>query len=380
MLKPLPPHTARLLGPRPLRAWGAPDFVATGRNSCMAYRHLGTVTPATPWLVLHGGPGSGGQPDLLQAFELDRQQVIVPDQRGAGLSRPRGCSAGNHTAQLVADLECLRLKLGIERWCLLAGSWGTVLALCYARQHPQRVERLVLRGAFGLRTAEIRGLLHPHPGRERAVARSPYWPRSPLSSAPRVLARLEQVLQVGAPRVATLRLIRCWNLLELGAALHGMRRSLVHAGGRADQPLASAIRRSWAQLRRKRRQAEAGLDRPGIRAADRRGWQKFRIQSHYLRHQGFLRPGALDRAVSALAGHGLPSDWVHGQFDAVCPPANSAHWVSQTNALQPELARGHWPVAGHLAGEPAMRAALRKIVQTRPEPAAQPVEAVPALG
>lgn len=376
MLKPFPAHTARLLGRRPSGNWPGPAWVATARNSIMAYRRLGPATGES-WLVLHGGPGSGSQPDLLQAFELDRHQVILPDQRGAGLSRPRGRTAGNHTEQLVADLEGLRQKLGIECWSVLAGSWGTVLALRYAQRYPQRVARLVLRGAFGLRQAEIRGLLHPHAIRERCVARSIHWPRAPLSGAPRVLARLEQVLQVGAPRVAALRLIRCWNLLEQGAVLRGMWRSLVHAAGLKDQPLASAIRRNWAQLRRKRRQAEAGLNKPGIGHADRRGWQKFRIQSHYLRHKGFLRPGDLDRAVRALAQHGIASDWVHGRFDAVCPLGNSQRWVGLAQGLLPGLAHGHWPCAGHLAGEAAMGAVLRRVVQSQLVTASR-LAAVPA--
>lgn len=363
MLKPFPPHTAGLLGRSPARNWPEPAWVATARASRMAYRRLGPAA-GEPWLVLHGGPGSGSQPDLLQAFRLERQQVIVPDQRGAGLSRPRGQAAGNHTDQLVADLEVLRQTLGLERWSVLAGSWGTVLALRYAERHPQRVARLVLRGAFGLRRAEIRGLLHPDPRKARRVAQCPDWPRAGLSGFPRVLARLEQVLQVGALGVATLRLVRCWNLLEQGAALRGMRRSLIHAAGLKDQQLAAAIRRSWAQLQRKRRQAQAGLNRPGIRSSDRRGWQKFRIQSHYLRHKGFLRPGELDRAVRALA-QGIPSDWVHGRFDAICPPRNSRQWVSQTDRLKPGLACGHWPLAGHLAGEPGIRAVLWEIVQSQ---------------
>jgi proline iminopeptidase len=303
---------------------------------------------------------------LMQAFQMGKHRVIIPDQRGAGLSSPRGRSAGNHTEQLVADLECLRLELGIARWSVLAGSWGTVLALCYARRYPQRVERLVLRGAFGLRLKEIRGLLHPHSNRGRTVANQRYWPRGPLNSFPHVLAQVEQVLQVGAPRVAGLRLIRCWNLLEQDAALHGMWRSMFHAARLKNSLLAAQIRRSWARLRRNRRQAEAGLNRPGIRHADRRGWQKFRIQSHYLRHKGFLRPGDLDRAVRVLAGHGVPTDWIHGQFDAICPPANSRRWITQTQGVKQGLARACSPVAGHLGGEPAMRAALRQAVQSPP--------------
>jgi proline iminopeptidase len=360
----LPPQPFRRPGFRTNPDWPAPAWVATARQGRMAYRRLGAAE-GEAWLVLHGGPGSGCQSDLLQVFQLDRQQVILPDQRGAGLSRPRGGTAGNHTAQLVADIECLRRQLGIERWSVLAGSWGTVLALRYAERHPQRVERLVLRGAFGLRRAEIRGLLQPDALKERLVARDAHWPSAGLCGFSRVLARLEQVLQLGASRVATLRLVRCWNLLEQGAVLRGMWRSLIHANSLKDPPLATAIRRSWASLRRRRRQAQARLGEPGIRAADRRGWQKFRIQSHYLRHKGFVRPGELDRAVYVLAQQGIPSEWVHGRFDAVCPPSNSRQWVLQTEMLAPGLARGHWPVAGHLGSEAGTRKVLAGIVQQR---------------
>lgn len=360
----LPPSPFRLPGLRTNPDWPAPSWVATARQGRMAYRRLGS-SKGEAWLVLHGGPGSGCQGDLLQAFDLKTQQVVLPDQRGAGLSRPRGGTAGNHTAQLVADIECLRRKLGIERWRVLAGSWGTVLALRYAERYPQQVEQLVLRGAFGLRRAEIRGLLHPDALKEPFVARNSHWPRAGLSGFTRVLARLEQVLQLGAPCVATLRLVRSWNLLEQGAALRGMWRSLVHAAGSNDQPLATAIRRSWTQLRRRRRQARARLEDSGISLADRRGWQKFRIQSHYLRHRGFVRPGELDRAVRVLAQQGIASDWVHGRFDAVCPPSNSRQWVLQAERLAPGLAHGHWPVAGHLGSEAGTRRVLAEIVQKR---------------
>lgn len=327
----------------------------------MAYRRAGLLTGA-PWLVLHGGPGSGSQPGSLQPFNLKKQQVIVPDQRGAGLSRPRAWTVGNHTEQLVADLERLRQQLGIERWSVLAGSWGTVLALSYAQRHPQRVERLVLRGSFALRSAEIDGLLHPHPIRARTVFCNRHWPRAPRSGKARILARLEQLLQFGTPTVATLHAVRCWNLLEQGAALWGMKRSLVSAVMSPEHHLLPAMRRTWAQLKRQQRRATANLNRPGISRDDRRGWQKFRIQSHYLRHRGFVRPGDLDRAVQSLAKNGIPSDWVHGKFDAVCPVSNSQRWIEQTQHQQAGLAHGHWPTAGHLSSEPGMRAALEQMV------------------
>lgn len=359
--------TGLLSQTEPMTRWSKPRFVATARHAQMAYRQIG-VPGVPPWLVLHGGPGSGSQPGLLAPFMLERQQVIVPDQRGAGLSRPRGRTAGNHTDQLVADLERLRQHLGIERWNVMAGSWGTVLALRYAQCHPERVIRLVLRGAFALRWSEIDGVLQPHPTRDRVVWASPHWPRGLRSSGPIVLARLVRLLQFGTPSVATLHVVRCWNMLEQRAALRGLWRSLVHAAisvatNTEPEVKPPAQRRAWTQLRRQQRRSRAELRRPGVRPEDRRGMQKFRIQAHYLRHRGFMHPGALDQAVRSLALNALPSDWVHGCFDAICPPGNSRHWRQQSEALKPGLARGHWPKAGHLASEPGMRSVLARVVR-----------------
>jgi proline iminopeptidase len=334
----------------------------------MAYRDCG-ARGGECWLVLHGGPGASCHPGLLAPLQLSRQRAVQPDQRGAGRSRPAGRLAGNHTDQLVADLETLRQHLGIARWALLAGSWGTVVALRYAQVHPDRGTRLVLRGAFALKRREIFGLLRADARCDRAVSRSPHWPRAPYSGDARVLARLEQVLQSGTPGVAARHVVRCWNLLEQRSALRGLWRSVVHSAG-VKNPLsgdshqrADAQRHAWAQLRRQQRRSLAGLRQPRTSRADRSGWQKFRIQGHYLRHKGFVRPGGLDSAARSLAVQGIPSDWVHGRFDSVCPPANSRRWVAIQEALQPGLARAHWPLAGHLASEPGLQGRLAKVVR-----------------
>jgi proline iminopeptidase len=334
----------------------------------MAYRDCG-ARDGECWLVVHGGPGASCHPGLLAPLQLARQRAVLPDQRGAGRSRPAGRLAGNHTDQLVADLETLRRHLGIERWALLAGSWGTVVALRYAQAHPDRVTRLVLRGAFALRRRELFGLLRADARRDRAVSRSLHWPRAPYSGDARVLARLEQVLQSGTPRVAARHAVRCWNLLELRSALRGLWRSVVHSAA-VKNPLpsgpplrAASYRNAWAQLRRQQRRCLAGLTQPRTSRADRSGWQKFRIQGHYLRHKGFVRPGGLDRAARGLAVRGIASDWVHGRFDTVCPPANSRRWVAMQETIRPGLARAHWPLAGHLAGEPGLRDMLAKVVR-----------------
>lgn len=351
-----PPERHRL-------AWHHVRWVSTSRNTRMAWRELGN--PGGPvWLVLHGGPGSGAQPGQVAPLDLAQHRVIVPDQRGAGLSRPRGRTAGNTCEALVADLECLRKQLGVERWAVLAGSWGTVLALRYAQQHPTRVDRLVLRAAFALRASEIQGLLQPHPRRDRAVWCCAQWPRLPRQQLPTVLRRLYQLFHFGAATVAGLRALRCWRLLEQRSALRGLRRSALHAA-HAGAP-AGAARAAWAQAARQLREGVAGLRRDGIQPQDRRDSQRLRIQVHYLRHGGFVPAGGLDAAVRSLSINGIASDWVHGRFDAVCPPANTRRWVAQIEVHAPALARAHWSASGHLAGEPAMRAALARVVGTPP--------------
>ena len=367
------PHQTTLtsshtLNTGPGTGWHSPRFVATGRGARMAYRDCG-ARGGECWLVLHGGPGASCHPGLPAPLQLSRQRAVLPDQRGAGQSRPAARLAGNHTDQLVADLETLRRHLGIERWALLAGSWGTVVALRYVQLHPERVTRVVMRGAFALKRREIFGLLHANARRDRAVSRSPHWPRAPYSGDAGVLARLEQVLQSGTPGVAARHVVRCWDLLEQRSALRGLWRSLVHSAAPKNPPpgeprqRADLYRRAWAQLRRQQRRSLANLRQPRTSRADRRGWKKFRIQGHYLRHKGFVRPGALDNAARSLAVRGIPSDWVHGRFDAVCPPGNSRRWVAIQDVLDPGLARSHWPLAGHLASEPGLQSMLAQVVR-----------------
>ncbi len=313
---------------------------------------------APPWLLLHGGPGSGAHPGLRAALAPE-QAAVAPDQRGSGRSRPRGSLVRNHTAALVSDLERLREHLGVARWPVLAGSWGTVLALAYVQAHPQRVERLVLRGAFALSRREIGGLLRAgRPGQPVGSAGS-FWPARAACPWPVWLTRLRQLLQSGTPAVAALRAARHWAALESRAAARGMWRSLLAAGGR-DAPLRAA----WAAQRRAGRRLAGGWARRGARAdrSDQALLRKFRIQSHYLARRGFLRPGALDRAVRTAAAAGVRVDWVHGRFDALCPCDNSRRWFKMGERLAPGRSRLILTRAGHLGHEPQTLAALRRCV------------------
>jgi proline iminopeptidase len=119
------------------------------------YEQCGNLQ-GTPAVFLHGGPGGGIVPDYRRFFDPEAYRVVLFDQRGSGQSTPHASLEENTTWHLVADIERLREQLGIEKWLVFGGSWGSTLALAYAQTHPERVSALVLRGIFLCRPKEIR--------------------------------------------------------------------------------------------------------------------------------------------------------------------------------------------------------------------------------
>ena len=108
-----------------------------------------------PAVFLHGGPGGGTDPKQRRFWNPEQYRIVLFDQRGCGRSTPHACLEANTTWDLVADTEALRRHLGIDRWQVFGGSWGSTLALAYAESHPEAVTELVLRGIFLLRKQEI---------------------------------------------------------------------------------------------------------------------------------------------------------------------------------------------------------------------------------
>ncbi|THD53221.1 prolyl aminopeptidase [Phenylobacterium sp.] len=108
-----------------------------------------------PCVILHGGPGGAINPTMRRFFDPSKWRMALFDQRGCGRSRPNASLDDNTTWSLIADIERLREHLGVEKWCVFGGSWGSTLALAYAIQHPERVESLVLRGVFLLTQREL---------------------------------------------------------------------------------------------------------------------------------------------------------------------------------------------------------------------------------
>lgn len=108
-----------------------------------------------PAVFLHGGPGGGGSHSVRRFFDPKIYRIVIFDQRGCGRSLPHGCLEKNTTWDLVADIENLKILLGIEKWLVFGGSWGSTLSLAYAQTHPNSVSEMVLRGIFMLRKNEL---------------------------------------------------------------------------------------------------------------------------------------------------------------------------------------------------------------------------------
>ena len=108
-----------------------------------------------PVVFLHGGPGGGGSEDVRRFFDPVYYRIIVFDQRGCGRSTPHGCLTNNTTWDLVSDIDKLRQELGIAKWMVFGGSWGSTLALAYSQSHPSSVSEIVIRGIFMLQQHEL---------------------------------------------------------------------------------------------------------------------------------------------------------------------------------------------------------------------------------
>jgi proline iminopeptidase len=133
----------------------ASGWMPTGGPHEIFYEECGR-RDGKPCVILHGGPGGAINPTMRRFFDPAKWRMVLFDQRGCGRSRPNASLEDNTTWTLIEDIERLRERLGIEKWCVFGGSWGSTLALAYAITHPERVESLVLRGVFLLTERELR--------------------------------------------------------------------------------------------------------------------------------------------------------------------------------------------------------------------------------
>ncbi len=266
-------------------------------------------------LFLHGGPGAGAGAVHRRFFDPDSWRVVIFDQRGAGRSTPLGSLAANTTAHLVADIETLRRHLGIERWLLFGGSWGSTLALAYAQEHPERVAGCVLRGIFLGRAEEVEWFLHGL-GRVFPEAQAAFLGFLPEAERADPLAAYLRRLTDPSPSVH-LPAARAWSIYE------GACSTLL--------PSPETVT-AFAQER-----SALGLAR---------------IEAHYFAHNLFLPPEGLLGHMHRLDG--IRAEIVQGRYDMICPPRTAfdlaAAWPGARLSLIPD--------AGHSALEPGTRRAL----------------------
>jgi len=270
-----------------------------------------------PALALHGGPGGGLSPEMRRFFDPQRYRMIMMDQRGCGRSTPHAEIRQNTTWDLVADIERVRERYGIEKWLVFGGSWGSTLALAYAAKHPERVSGLVLRGVFLLRASEIawfyqQGASWVFPDAyERYVAAIPEGERSDLLSA--FHARL-----MSPDRETRLKAARAWARWE--------GETISMAG-------------------------PAGL--PARFNEDRFVEAFARIENHYFVNKGFFETDGwlLERALRLRH---IPCRIVHGRYDMCTPLANA--W--DLKRAWPEAELEIIPDAGHSSLEPGIVDAL----------------------
>ncbi len=269
-----------------------------------------------PAVFLHGGPGAGCSPDHRRLFDPERYCVLLFDQRGCGRSRPHASLDENTTWHLVADMERLRILIGVERWLVFGGSWGSSLALAYAQTHPARVSELVVRGIFTLRQAE----LHWYYQEGASWLFPDLWEDfvAPIPEAERgdLMAAYRQRL-VGGDRAAQRACARAWSLWE------GQTITLMPDPGGA---------------------ARHGDDDFALAFA--------RIENHYFVHGGWLEEGQLIRDAGKLAG--IPGVIVQGRYDMACPTKTA--W--DLHRAWPEAEFHLVADAGHAFSEPGILAQL----------------------
>jgi len=256
-------------------------FLDTGDGHKVYWERVGTKG-AKPAVFLHGGPGGGCGPNHRRLFDPALYDVILFDQRGCGRSTPHASIDNNTTWHLVADIERLRAEImGVEKWLVFGGSWGSTLALAYAETHPGRVSELVVRGIYTLTKAELDwyyqfGVSEMFPDKwERFLAPIPENERHEMMAAYR--RRL-----TGTDREEQVKAALAWSNWEGQTITLLPEPSTSDAFADPDFALAFA-----------------------------------RIENHYFVHAGWLTEGQLLNDAHKLQD--IPGTIVHGRYDMPCP-------------------------------------------------------------
>lgn len=267
-----------------------------------------------PVLFVHGGPGGGCDSMSRRFFDPALYRIVTFDQRGCGRSLPHASLEKNTTWDLVADMERIREHLGIDKWVLFGGSWGSTLSLAYAQRHPDRVHALILRGIFLCRPQDFHWFYQDGASRlfpdywQDYLAPIPQEERGDLMQA--FYKRL-----TGSDQIAQMHAAKAWSCWE------GRTLTL--------RPSAEVVERFHE-----------------------RALAIARIECHYFVNDAFLQPDQLIRDMPKIAH--LPGIIVHGRYDVVTPMDNAWALHQAWPGSELQIIRE----AGHAASEPCITDAL----------------------
>jgi len=273
-----------------------------------------------PVLFLHGGPGAGVERYHRRFFDPEKYRMILFDQRGAGKSTPHACIEENTTQDLVEDIEKIRQQLGIEKWIVFGGSWGSTLAMVYAQAYPENVRALVLRGIFMCRKKEIDWFYQY--GASRIYP--DYWEDfiAPIAEDKRHdLVKAYYEILTGDNDIARMSAAKAWSVWEGRTASLAARAEVVEHFSRLHTALAVAM-----------------------------------IECHYFINNAFLEEDQILKNIDSIRH--IPAFIVQGRYDMICP-MESAYELHQA---WPQAEFTVISEAGHAASEPGIISALVSIM------------------
>ena len=271
-----------------------------------------------PVIFLHGGPGAGTEAYHRRFFDPAKYRIVLFDQRGCGRSMPHASLENNTTQALIEDIERIRRKLGIDRWVVFGGSWGSTLGLAYAESYPKRVLGLILRGVFLCRERDIQWFYQEGASRIFPDHWKDFVALIPEASRDNILGAYHRML-TSSDEVGRMAAAKAWSIWEGRTATLNANPDVVKHFANPHIALSLA-----------------------------------RIECHYFVNQCFLEPDQLLRDAYRLRD--IPGIIVHGRYDVICP-------LEQAYALRevwPEAKLEIVPGAGHAAGEPGIVDALIK--------------------
>ena len=297
-------------------------FIDVGDGHRVYYElHGNPVAP--PLVVLHGGPGGGLHRSVLHLLDLRRWHVLLFDQRGCGRSTSSDKSVDsvlrhNTTWHLVADMERLRVQMGVDAWALFGGSWGTTIAMAYASRHPGRVTGMVLRGVCLMEPWEADWL---------------YSDKGAARLFPDAWVKFKAGANTQRQSSSPDNLMRVYTRL-----LHSKNRQTRRAAAKSWWGWESAV----------------STLRPAVDTTPIKNVESLALlEHHYFSHMAWIRPGQL---LAAAAKWRFPVQIVQGRYDLVCPPASA---FALARALDPRQVTLTWTLAGHAATETETASALR---------------------